>query len=72
MALSADQIKSQYSGYAGWNDPAAIVADYNATGGAGKGGPASSGGYSGGSSGGFDAYLQQSLKFLQYKKTLKP
>ena len=34
---SAAQIKATYPGYAGWNDTAAIEADYNATGGAGKG-----------------------------------
>jgi hypothetical protein len=38
MAITPQQIKQTYSGYAGWNDEAAIVADYNATGGAGKGG----------------------------------
>ena len=32
-----DQIKQAYQGYTGWNDPNAIIADYNATGGAGKG-----------------------------------
>jgi hypothetical protein len=37
--MNADQIKQQYSGYQSWNDPAAIMADFKATGGAGKGGP---------------------------------
>ena len=37
--LSADQIKQAYGGYAGWNDPAAIVANFRETGGEGKGGP---------------------------------
>lgn len=35
--LTADQIKSSYSGYAGWNDSASIVANYLETGGEGKG-----------------------------------
>lgn len=39
--MDANTIKSQYPGYAGWNDPAAIVADFKATGGAGKGGSTS-------------------------------
>lgn len=38
-ALNANQIKQAYEGYAGWNDPAAIMADFRATGGSGKGGP---------------------------------
>lgn len=37
MAISAKQIKQLYPGYSGWNDEAAIVADYNVTGGSGKG-----------------------------------
>lgn len=41
--MDANQIKAQYSGYAGWNDPNAILADFKATGGAGKGGPSNSG-----------------------------
>jgi hypothetical protein len=41
--MDANQIKAQYQGYAGWNDPAAILADFKATGGAGKGGPTNSG-----------------------------
>lgn len=36
--MDVNQIKSQYEGYRGWNDPAAILADFRATGGAGKGG----------------------------------
>lgn len=39
----ANSIKSAYQGYVGWNDPAAIVADFKATGGQGKGGPTSGG-----------------------------
>jgi len=38
MGLTAQEIKSMYEGYRGWNDEAAIVADFNATGGEGKGG----------------------------------
>lgn len=41
--LTAQQIKAQYPGYVGWNDPAAIVADFRATGGAGKEGAVSAG-----------------------------
>lgn len=37
MQPTAQQIKQMYPGYAGWNDEAAIVADYLATGGQGKG-----------------------------------
>lgn len=37
MAIDAQTIKNTYSGYQSWNDPASIVADYAATGGAGKG-----------------------------------
>jgi len=58
--MNADQIKAQYPGYVGWNDKAAIVADFKATGGQGKGGPSSSGGGGssgdGGSSGGGGSY----------------
>ena len=50
--MNAEQIKAAYPGYAGWNDSAAIEADFRATGGAGKGGSSSSGGGSSGSSGG--------------------
>lgn len=50
--MNADQIKSQYEGYRSWNDPAAIVADFKATGGQGKGGPSTS---SSSSSGGFSS-----------------
>lgn len=39
---NADSIKSAYEGYRGWNDAAAIIADYKATGGVGKGGPTAS------------------------------
>ena len=35
--MNADQIKAQFPGYAGWNDRAAIEADFRATGGSGKG-----------------------------------
>jgi len=42
--MTADQIKAQFPGYSSWNDPNAIVADFNATGGAGKGGSSSSSG----------------------------
>src|SRR3972149_5463496 len=35
--MNADQIKAQFPGYAGWNDRAAIEADFRATGGQGKG-----------------------------------
>ena len=35
---NADAIKARYEGYRGWNDSAAIIADYKATGGVGKGG----------------------------------
>lgn len=45
----ANSIKQNYSGYAGWNDPASIIADFRATGGSGKGGPTS---YSSGGGGG--------------------
>lgn len=38
---NADSIKQTYGGYAGWNDPNAILADFKSTGGAGKGGPSS-------------------------------
>jgi len=37
----ANSIKAAYQGYAGWNDPNAIIADFKATGGQGKGGPVS-------------------------------
>jgi hypothetical protein len=70
MALTADQIKQQYSGYAGWNDPNAILADFNATGGAGKGG---STGFSNTGSGGFNfgSFDAQNKDFLgQYKSAV--
>ena len=41
---TAEQIKAQFPGYQSWNDPNAIVADFNATGGVGKGGGSSSSG----------------------------
>jgi len=44
---SSEWVKANYPGYAGWNDPASIVADYMATGGSGKegaGGAAPGGG----------------------------
>lgn len=47
---TAQEIKSAFPGYAGWNDEAAIIANFNATGGAGKEGGGSSGSSSGSSS----------------------
>lgn len=70
MALTAQQIKQQYPGYAGWNDEASIMADFNATGGAGKGGgytPSTSSG------GGFDfgSFSAQNKDYLsQYKSAI--
>ena len=42
--MDANAIKAQFPGYAGWNDPAAIEADFKATGGSGKGPPSGGGG----------------------------
>ena len=39
----ANSIKATFQGYAGWNDPNAIINDFKDTGGAGKGGPTSAG-----------------------------
>lgn len=38
----ANSIKNAFPGYAGWNDPNAIIGDFKATGGQGKGGSTSS------------------------------
>lgn len=62
--MTADEIKSAYPGYASWNDPNAIVADFNATGGAGKGG-----GYSSGA----DSILSSAVNsFLPLVQNVKP
>ena len=44
--MNADQIKAQFPGYQGWNDRAAIEANFRDTGGAGKGPSLSSGNFS--------------------------
>jgi len=69
MGYIQDLISQGYTGYQGWNDEAAVRADFAATGGAGKGGPSSSGGGSSSSSGGgsFNVidYAKQLLGFQQ-------
>jgi hypothetical protein len=63
--MNAAEIKAAYPGYTGWNDTAAIEADFRATGGVGKGGPTSSGG---GSSGGQSlADLNQQILDMRIK-----
>ena len=44
IMADASWIKANYPGYSSWNDDAAVLADYAATGGAGKGGSSSGGG----------------------------
>lgn len=56
----ANWIKQNYSGYSGWNDNAAIMADFNATRGAGKGGPSGGNNFMGSSGGSLnDLFSQQ-------------
>lgn len=45
--MDANAIKAAFPGYVGWNDPNAIIADYKATGGSGKGGSTGGAGGSG-------------------------
>jgi len=61
--MDVNQIKQQFPGYAGWNDQAAILADFRATGGAGKGGPTSSSSTS--STPDYSALARQSLQLQQ-------
>lgn len=60
MATAA-WIKANFPGYVGWNDEAAIVADFNATGGAGKEG---GGGGGGGTQTSTDDYINQLIATL--------
>ena len=62
--MNASEIKAKYPGYAGWNDEAAIVADFNATGGAGKGGSSSGGGGGGGDYMDASTILQNSISAI--------
>ena len=65
--MDANTIKQQFPGYSGWNDPAAILADFKATGGAGKGGQAQTapGATAGASGGDVTAIARQMLGFQQ-------
>jgi hypothetical protein len=56
--MDVNAIKAQFPGYAGWNDTAAILADFKATGGAGKG--------SSGGGGGSTDPVEQARKLRQF------
>jgi hypothetical protein len=63
--MDANQIKSQYPGYAGWNDAASIVADFKATGGQGKGGSSQSSSSSSAPQTDYAAIARQQLQLQQ-------